>query len=68
MILARMLGVALAHEFGHYLLDTTEHSSQGLLRRMLRVSDMQQANPDYLTLTDEQQHQLCTRTASPEAR
>jgi hypothetical protein len=32
MLLARMLGRALAHELGHYLLASTAHTSYGLMR------------------------------------
>ena len=32
MILGRALGRALAHEIGHYLLGTAEHSARGLMR------------------------------------
>src|SRR5262249_26132367 len=39
-IVVRMLGVALAHELGHYLLDTSIHSVTGLLRGTLGVNDL----------------------------
>jgi hypothetical protein len=58
-ILLRMLGVALAHELGHYLLDTAVHSSAGLLRATLTARDMEQPNPAHLRLTRKQQQLMC---------
>jgi hypothetical protein len=54
-----MMGVALAHELGHYLLDTTHHSTAGLLRESLSVSDLAHPNPAHLRLTDKQQRRIC---------
>jgi hypothetical protein len=59
-ILAQMMGVALAHELGHYLLDTNRHSREGLLQTGLRVHDMAFPDPAILTLTVEQQRLLCS--------
>jgi hypothetical protein len=58
-ILARMLGVALAHELGHYLLDTMDHSSEGLLQPSLRARELAFPELRRLTLTPAQQRQLC---------
>ena len=58
-IVLQMMGVALAHELGHYLLDTTHHSVTGLLRESLSVSDLAHPNPDHLRLTDKQQRRIC---------
>jgi hypothetical protein len=58
-ILLRILGVALAHELGHYLLDTPRHSSQGLLQPVLSARDMQNVNLPHLGLTDEQRKLVC---------
>ena len=60
-ILLRMLGVALAHELGHYLLDTSRHSSAGLLRQTMAAREMQQPNPARLRLTRQQQQLMCQR-------
>jgi hypothetical protein len=57
-IAARVLGVALAHELAHYLLDTTEHSSQGLLRAHFSVHEMETAQAARLSLTCAQRHVL----------
>jgi len=58
-ILLRVLGVALAHELGHYLLDSADHSSAGLLRGTLTAQDMEQPNPAHLRLTRKQQQLMC---------
>jgi hypothetical protein len=58
-IVLQMMGVALAHELGHYLLDTTHHSAAGLLRESLSVSDLAYPNPAHLRLTDKQQRRIC---------
>ena len=58
-ILVQMLGVALAHELGHYLLDTREHSQTGLLQARLAVRDMEHPDMDRLVLTPEQQQTAC---------
>jgi hypothetical protein len=60
-ILRRILGVALAHELGHYLLDTASHSSAGLLRETLGIDDLARPMPGHLRLTDAQQQLMCGR-------
>jgi hypothetical protein len=62
-ILRRILGVALAHEMGHYLLDSTHHSSAGLLQSVLSVRDMVDLHLSHLGLTDQQQRQVCMQTS-----
>lgn len=59
LILVQMLGVALAHELAHYLLDTTSHSTVGLLRGTLGVNDLAFPKPGHLRLTHEQQRRMC---------
>lgn len=59
-ILRRILGVALAHELGHYLLDTASHSSAGLLRETLGIEDLARPAPGYLRLTNAQQQLICS--------
>jgi hypothetical protein len=49
--LLHVMGVALAHEIGHYLLDTTQHSTEGLLRARISLPEMEHADPGRLTLT-----------------
>jgi hypothetical protein len=63
-ILTRMLGVALAHELAHYLLDTGVHSSGGLLRAGLDMRQLSFSDPARLKLTPGQQRQLCPAAAA----
>jgi hypothetical protein len=42
MFLGRALGRALAHEIGHYLLGTTNHSERGLMRAQFTPEDLLQ--------------------------
>ncbi len=58
-MLERMMGVALAHELGHYLLDTAEHARSGLLQTGLSLRDFTHPEPAHLALTRDQQRQLC---------
>ena len=60
-ILLRMLGVALAHELGHYLLDTSHHSSGGLLRQTLAAREMEQPDPAHLRLSRKELQMMCQR-------
>jgi len=60
LILVQMLGVALAHELAHYLLDTTSHSTVGLLRGTLGVNDLAFPKPGHLRLTHDQQRRMCS--------
>jgi hypothetical protein len=60
----QVIGVALAHELGHYLLDTSDHSSEGLLRAHLSVPEMEHADPVRLTLTCGQRRAIFAGTAS----
>lgn len=57
-VLERMLGVALAHELAHYLLDTRQHSSRGLLRERFTTRELAFPEQGRLTLTVEQQRLL----------
>lgn len=59
-ILRRILGVALAHELGHYLLDSARHSSAGLLRETLGIEDLARPTQGHLRLTNEQQRLICS--------
>jgi len=67
-VLLRMLGVALAHELGHYLLDFSGHSSDGLLKLSLRARDFEYPDPARLSLTGEQQALLCRAAVAKEIR
>lgn len=58
-----ILGVALAHELGHYLLDTPRHAHDGLLNDVVSVHDFQHPTFEHLRLTAGQQHTLCATPA-----
>jgi hypothetical protein len=60
-ILQRMLGVALAHEIGHFLLDTSQHSSIGLLQATIAAREMEQPNPAHLRLSRKELQMMCQR-------
>jgi hypothetical protein len=60
-ILLRMLGVALAHEVGHYLLDSSHHSSAGLLQQTMAAREMEQPNPAHLRLSRKELQMMCQR-------
>jgi hypothetical protein len=67
-ILLQVMGVALAHEMGHYLLDTASHSSGGLLQATLTGRDLEYPSPARLWLTVEQQRLLCAGSDTAVAR
>jgi hypothetical protein len=58
-ILIQMMGISLAHELAHYLLDTTKHSAGGLLKPSISVVDMQRPDMAHLELTRSQQRLMC---------
>jgi hypothetical protein len=60
-ILQQIMGVALAHELAHYLLDTTQHSHAGLMQVPLSIRDLAEAEPARLSLTMDEQRRLCER-------
>ena len=49
--LGRVLGRALAHEIGHFLLRSRHHSDAGLMRAMHRANDLVAANRHRFELT-----------------
>jgi hypothetical protein len=61
LLLSRMLGVSLAHEIGHYLLDSASHSARGLLRATLSTLQMIDPRLKDLGLDDQQVASLCDR-------
>jgi hypothetical protein len=67
-ILMRMLGVALAHELAHYLLDTMQHSAVGLLRAGFRTRELAFPDLAHVRLTLEQQRQLCAAGDAAECK
>jgi hypothetical protein len=54
MLIGRALGRALAHELGHYLLQSKAHTSDGLMRRVWRSVDSFAADRRGFELTAEQ--------------
>jgi len=53
-LLARVLGRALAHEIGHYLLHTRNHSASGLMRAVQPIGWLMEAGDHRLVLTDDE--------------
>ena len=51
---ATVLGLAVAHEFGHLLLGPNAHSAQGIMRANWGHSDMQRGVQGQLRFTDQQ--------------
>jgi len=58
-ILLQMMGAALAHELGHYLLDMAQHSREGLMQTPISIRDLAFPDPARLGLTRAQQRLLC---------
>lgn len=54
-----ILGVALAHEIAHFLLDSSGHTGGGMLQRVIPVRDLQHPTPERLGLNVDQQFALC---------
>jgi len=61
-ILLQMMGVAFAHELGHYLLDSGEHSTRGLLRAAITIGELERPELGRLELTESQQRLMCRVT------
>ena len=53
-----ILGIAIAHEIGHLLLRSSEHSSQGIMRRNWPSTDLQSAAQARLRFTAEQSQRM----------
>jgi hypothetical protein len=51
---SRLMGHVLGHEIGHLLLNSSAHSSDGLMRAGFRRQDMEKANQRRLTFTPAQ--------------
>ena len=59
--LSRILGVSLAHEIAHYLLDSAFHSTRGLLPATMSTLQMLDPRLKDLGLDDEQIAPLCEK-------
>src|SRR5262249_55447536 len=55
---APILGIAMAHEIGHLLLQSREHSSEGIMRRYWSSTDLQSAAQSGLHFTAEQARRM----------
>jgi len=64
--LARALGRALAHEIGHYLLASSEHSARGLMKAQLVANDLFGPSRGAFGLTDAQRCDALARLWSAE--
>ena len=56
--LGRIVGRALAHEIGHYLLASPTHAGRGLMRAVIYPKDLVSPDTSILTLTDADVHVL----------
>jgi hypothetical protein len=53
-----LLGRALAHEVGHMLLGRADHPSEGLMRGLWTVADLQRNHPHDWTWSRQERHDL----------
>jgi hypothetical protein len=58
LLIGKLVGRSLAHEIGHVLLNSTRHTSSGLMRARYRANDVLRDPPSAYTLDDEQRHRL----------
>jgi hypothetical protein len=58
-----VLGRALAHEIGHYLLGTREHSTSGLMRAAPRIDELMAVFDPKMVLSPQQQAVLRDQTS-----
>jgi len=56
-----LIGRVVAHELGHVLLETTAHSTRGLMRPVFGVNDALSADEQATTLTEFETSRLATR-------
>jgi hypothetical protein len=56
--LGRIVGRALAHELGHYLLGSLEHADRGLMRAVIDPESLVSPSTSFLTLADADIHAL----------
>ena len=61
---ARLLGRSLAHELGHVLLNSGDHSSSGLMRAHYRAGDVLRFSAAAYTLNASERADLLTRGAA----
>jgi hypothetical protein len=68
LLVSRILGASLAHEIGHYLLDSAAHSTRGLLRATIPTLEMLDPRLQDLGLDDQQIASLCEKAAGAQER
>jgi hypothetical protein len=64
LILGRVLGRALAHEIGHFLLRSQQHSNAGLMRASQPATDLVDPNRRRFGLSDGEVRRLAAMTSS----
>lgn len=62
-VLGRVLGRALAHEIGHFLLRTTRHSPQGLMRAQQPARELVDPDRRGFALSSDEVTRLVSRTS-----
>jgi len=58
-LLSRVLGRALAHEIGHYILKARDHSKSGLMRAVHPITDLMESGDTDLALSTDDIAVLC---------
>jgi hypothetical protein len=61
LVLGRVLGRALAHELGHFILQSRQHSADGLMRASQSIADLIAAERTRVLLTPEDLKALTAR-------
>ena len=64
LVLGRALGRALAHEIGHFLLRSQQHSPVGLMRALQSTADLVDPNRHHFGLSDGDVRRLADMTSS----
>jgi hypothetical protein len=64
LVTGRVLGRALAHEIGHFLLRSREHSRKGLMRPRHQVPDLVGADRSRFVLSADEVTRLVSVTSS----
>lgn len=57
----RLIGWAVAHEIGHFLLMSAAHDATGLMRPSFRASELLKPRPEFVTLADSSARRLALR-------
>jgi hypothetical protein len=66
-VVERVLGRALAHEIGHYLLRSRAHSLTGLMRAQLSIAELMAEDRRRFELTPSEARSLSRATSAPAA-